>query len=99
MVDRAGAEQAARARLEALLAQALPDVEGSARGGAGAADTATEQVLHAEDAASSEAPRAQQPTEPADVVPMPQPPALAPAATWSERLDRWFFGELASLWR
>jgi len=96
--ERSQAEQAARARLKALLAQAQGagvHAESAASGAAprgtpGAASLdVTDVVVPASEAHPTASLQLAEPT-PASAVPAP-PPA------WSARFDRWFFGDLASL--
>ena len=105
IADRHAAERAARERLEALVGSTTAAVPP----GAGASTTA------ADDGAGVTAPAGSTVAAPLDVKTEPMtkvvtsrsvaeqtaPVVVAQAcgATWSERFDRWFLGELASLWR
>ena len=97
--DRTTAESAARARLEALNLPAQPAIEGIARASAQASSDAQIPVIARAEAfararvegmpsGSKEGMR----TTPASTNDQPR------AHGWSDRLDRWFFGDLASLW-
>jgi hypothetical protein len=108
IADRDAAERAARARLEALVASTAATVSPVVGASATTADDdvgVTAQVASAVEAAEDagtepmtesgiSASVAKQAEQTAPVV-----EAQARGATWSERFDRWFFGELASLWR
>jgi hypothetical protein len=109
IADRDVAEAAARARLESLVASTTAAVSPAVDASAAAADdhvgVTTAQLANAVEAAedagtepmtesgisASVGEKAEQ-TEPVVEV-------QARGATWSEQFDRWFFGELASLWR
>jgi hypothetical protein len=106
--DRDAAERAAQERLEALVAATTAAVSPAVGASATTADddvAVTAQVASAVEAAEDAG------TEPmtetgtsasvAEQTEQAAPLAVAQArgATWSERFDRWFFGELASLWR
>jgi len=106
IADRDAAERAARERLEALVAATLAAVSPAAGARATATDdgagvtaqvaSAVEAPVDAETEPMTEmgtsASVAEQTEQTAPVV-----EAQARGATWSERFDRWFFGEIASL--
>ena len=105
IADRDAAERAAQERLEALVAATTaavsPAVDASAT-------TADDDVGVTAQVGSVVAAPADAGTEPmtetgtsASVAEQAAPVVAVQAseATWSERFDRWFFGELASLWR
>ena len=108
IADRDAAERAAQERLEALVISTTGAVSLAVGASATTADDdvgVTAQVgsvLAAPVEAGTEpmtemgtsASVAEQTEQAAPVV-----EAQARGATWSERFDRWFFGELASLWR
>jgi len=107
IVDRDVAEVAARARLESLVASIAA---ASLAAGAGAIAADDDVGVTAQVGSAVEAPVDAE-TDPMTGTGTPaslaeQAKQTAPAveaqargATWSERFDRWFFGELASLWR
>jgi hypothetical protein len=107
IADRDVAEAAARARLESLVVStaAAPPVAGASATAADDDVGVTAQVgsvvaapVDAETQPMTEmgtsASVAEQTEQAAPVV-----EAQARGATWTERFDRWFFCELASLWR
>ena len=108
IADRDAAERAAQERLEALVASTTAAVSPAVVASTTAADDdvgVTAQVGSAVEApvdaetepitgTGTPASVAEQNEQAAPVV-----AAQARGATWSERFDRWFFGELASLWR
>jgi hypothetical protein len=105
MVDRAEAEQAARTRLEGLLAPAMSEgtVALDAIAGAPAVSKGPEAQTQGMESAPAMVEAALLPFDarPSESGGQATPPDPASPAepSWSERLDRWFFGELAALWR
>ena len=107
IADRDAAERAAQERLEALVISTRGAVSPAVGANATAADDdvdVTAQVANAVEAAEDagtepmtgsgiSASVAEQTGQTAPVV-----ASQAREVTWSERFDRWFFGELASLW-
>jgi hypothetical protein len=107
IADRDEAQEAARARLESLVAStaAAPPVAGASAtaadddvGGTAQIGNVVEAPVDAEaepmTGTGTPASVAEQTEQTAPVV-----EAQARGATWSERFDRWLFAELASLWR
>jgi hypothetical protein len=109
IADRDAAERAAQERLETLVASTTAAVSPAVDASAAAADDRVgvttaplaNAVEVAEDAGTepmTESGRSASVAEQAEQA-APVVGAQAGGATWSERFDRWFFGELASLWR
>jgi hypothetical protein len=108
IADHDAAERAAQERLEALVASTTAAVSPAAGASATAADdhvgvmtaqvesaviTPVEAGTEPMTEAGTPASAPEQTEQAAPVV-----EAHARGATWSTRFDRWFFGELASLW-
>ena len=108
IADRDAAERAAQERLEALVAATTAAVSPAAGASATATDDSAGVTAQVASEAAAPVDAGMKPmtemgtsasvaeqTEQAGPVVAVQ----ARVATWSERFDRWFFAELASLWR
>jgi hypothetical protein len=105
IADRTQAEQAARARLEALLVPMMGGSMAAADASTSAAPVgegpkAQARRIEAEPAIVEEPPPPvdARPSESVGLAPAPSTASLG-EPSWTERFDRWFFRELASLWR